>query len=178
MEALAIIEKYYSKESELYKILLTHSKQVAQKSLALAKLHPELKLDTAFIEQAALLHDIGIYLVNAPRINCYGNHPYICHGYLGANLLRKEGYPKHALVAERHTGTGLSLQTIMTQKLPLPQRDMCPVSTEEQLICFSDLFFSKTHIGEEKSIEKIETSLSKWGEASLFQFKKWCILFL
>lgn len=178
MEALAVIEKYYIKGSLQYKILLTHSKQVAKKSLVLARLHPELNLDLNFIEEAALLHDIGIFRVNAPIIECHGSYAYICHGYLGAELLRKEGYPKHALVAERHTGTGLSLQTIKEQALPLPNTDMCPVTTEEKLICFSDLFFSKTHLGEEKSIEQVEASLSKWGEASLSLFKNWSKLFL
>lgn len=105
--------------------------------------HPELNLDTVFLEEAAMLHDIGIFLTHAPGIQCFGTEPYICHGYLGAGLVRKEGFPRHALVCERHTGAGLSLKDIMDQKLPVPHREMLPVSMEEQVICFADKFFRK-----------------------------------
>jgi len=42
-----------------------------------------------------------------------------------------EGYPKHGLVCERHTGTGITLEMIIKNNLPLPHRDMVPVSMEE-----------------------------------------------
>ena len=98
MNALAIINKYYSEENELKHILLTHSRSVADKALQIAVKHPELHLDTGFLEEAALLHDIGIFMTDASGIQCFGTHPYICHGYLGSELLMKEGYPRHALV--------------------------------------------------------------------------------
>ena len=154
MNALAIINKYYSEENELKHILLTHSRSVADKALQIAVKHPELHLDTGFLEEAALLHDIGIFMTDASGIQCFGTHPYICHGYLGSELLMKEGYPRHALVCERHTGAGMSLQSIIEQDLPIPHRDMIPVSMEEQVICFADKFFSKTHLDREKSVEK------------------------
>ena len=135
-------------------ILLVHSRSVTDKALALAKKHPELDLDLNFIEEAAMLHDIGIFLTDAPDIQCFGTHPYICHGYLGADLVRKEGFPRHALVCERHTGAGLSLQDIEEQNLPVPHRDMLPVSLEEEIICFADKFFSKTKLDKEKSLER------------------------
>ena len=119
MNALAIINKYYSEENELKHILLTHS-SVADKALQIAVKHPELHLDTGFLEEAALLHDIGIFMTDASGIQCFGTHPYICHGYLGSELLMKEGYPRHALVCERHTGAGMSLQSIIEQDLPIP----------------------------------------------------------
>lgn len=58
----------------------------------------------------------------------------------GADLMRKEGFPRHALVCERHTGAGMSLQSIIDQQLPVPHRNMVPVSLEEQVICFADKF--------------------------------------
>ena len=164
MNALAIINKYYSEENELKHILLTHSRSVADKALQIAVKHPELHLDTGFLEEAALLHDIGIFMTDASGIQCFGTHPYICHGYLGSELLMKEGYPRHALVCERHTGAGMSLQSIIEQDLPIPHRDMVPVSMEEQVICFADKFFSKTHLDREKSVEKALKSISRYGE--------------
>ena len=39
MDALAIINKYYPEDNELKYILLTHSRSVADKALAIADLH-------------------------------------------------------------------------------------------------------------------------------------------
>ena len=178
MIPVEIIKKYYQEESELYKILLEHSFAVADKALFIARMHNELNLDIGFIYEAAMLHDIGVFKTNAPDVHCYGEFPYICHGYLGSNLLMEEGFPRHALVCERHTGTGLSLETIIKEKLPVPKRNMLPESLEEQLICFSDKFFSKTRVDKEKPVDKIKKSLSKYGESSVKRFDKWCKFFL
>ena len=178
MNTLEIIQKYYAEDSEAYRILVNHSRSVADKALEIGRMHPEMNLDLKFVEEAAMLHDIGIFKCDAPEIDCHGAMPYICHGYLGAELMRHDGYPKHALVCERHTGTGLSLEIIDARQLPVPRRDMRPVSMEEQLICFADKFFSKTKLGKEKKIDKVRTSLSKYGEETLKQFDAWCKLFL
>ncbi|ADY34666.1 metal dependent phosphohydrolase [Phocaeicola salanitronis DSM 18170] len=178
MNPLTLIDKFYPEENELKRILLVHSRSVTDKALALAKKHPELDLDLTFIEEAAMLHDIGIFLTDAPDIQCFGTHPYICHGYLGADLVRKEGFPRHALVCERHTGAGLSLQDIEEQGLPVPHRDMVPVSLEEEIICFADKFFSKTKLDKEKSIEKARKSVEKHGGNGVQHFDRWCELFL
>lgn len=177
MDPLKIINKYYVEGTPLYTILLSHSRSVTEKALEIARRHPELHLDTNFIEEAAMLHDIGIFLTNAPGIYCTGAAKYIEHGYLGAELMRREGYERHSLVCERHTGTGLSLEEIERQNLPLPHRDFCPVSLEEQVICFADKFYSKTHLDEILSTEKILSSLGKFGDKSVAQFKEWLELF-
>ena len=178
MDPIKIIEKYYPVESDAYRILVDHSRSVADKALAIARMHPEMDLDLRFIEEAAMLHDIGIFHCNAPSIDCHGKADYICHGYLGAELMRAEGYPRHALVCERHTGTGLSMEMIELMKWPIPHRDMLPVSLEEQLICFADKFYSKTKLGKEKSIDKIRISLSRYGSDTAARFAAWCKLFL
>lgn len=178
MNPLDIISKYYPIDSDAYRILVTHSRSVTDKALSVARLHPELNLDLAFIEEAAMLHDIGVFKCNAPEIDCHGEADYICHGYLGADLMRAEGYPRHALVCERHTGTGLSLKMIEERNLPLPHRDMRPVSMEEQLICFADKFYSKTKLDKEKSVDKVKQGLSKYGTETVERFDSWCKLFL
>ncbi|MDR2389225.1 MAG: HD domain-containing protein [Tannerellaceae bacterium] len=175
---IPILTKYYDPDSLAYRILSAHSRDVAGKALQIARRHPEMNLDLCFIEQAAMLHDIGVFLCNAPGICCYGPHAYIRHGFLGAELMRSEGYPRHALVCERHVGCGLSLEEIREQHLPLPLRDMLPHTREEQLVCLADKFFSKTHPGQEKSIDKIKNNLASYGPASLKRFEDWCKLFL
>ena len=92
--------------------------------------------------------------------------------------MRKEGLPRHALVAERHTGTGLTLKQILERDLPVPHRDMVPVSVEEKIICFADKFYSKTRPQEEKTVEQAENSLVKFGPEGVDIFRDWCRLFL
>lgn len=168
-----IIDKYYSGDGDLRTILIIHSQSVARKALQIVSLHPELNLDREFIEEAAMLHDIGIIKTDAPGIKCFGTEPYICHGILGAEMLIQEGLPRHARVCERHTGAGLSLNEIVSQNLPLPHQDFLPETLEEQVICYADKFFSKTHLDREKSIEKAEKSIAKFGEEGLARFKQW-----
>lgn len=178
MNPIELIDAYYPEDNERKHILLVHSRLVAEKALRIADGHPELNLDKDFLYEAGMLHDIGIFLTNAPGIFCFGDQPYICHGYLGADLMRREGYPRHALVCERHTGAGLSLDDIVAQNLPVPHRDMLPVSMEEQVICFADKFYSKTHLEREKTVEKARKSISNFGNVGLERFDHWCEQFL
>ena len=178
MSPLTILAKYYDTDSRLYAILLNHSQSVTKKAVEISLNHPELKADTEFIAEAAMLHDIGIFLTNAPSIECYGTHQYIEHGYLGADILRTEGLPRHALVCERHTGTGLSLEYIEKNNLPLPHRDLQPVSIEEQIICYADKFFSKSKENKELTLEDVRVNLLKFGHEVLARFDQWTRLFL
>lgn len=176
MDYLQIIDKYYS-DNELKHILLTHSRQVANKAIQIVDSHPELNADRQFVEEAAMLHDIGIIRCNAPGIQCFGTEPYICHGTIGAEMLRAEGFPLHARVCERHTGAGLSLDEIIAQNLPIPHRDLTPGSIEEQIICYADKFFSKTRLTQEKTLEQAIHSLSKFGKEGVERFVKWSEIF-
>ena len=171
-----IIDKYYP-DNELKRILLTHSKQVANKAIEIVDCHPELNADKQFVEEAAMLHDIGIIKCNAPGIQCFGTEPYICHGTIGADMLRDEGFPHHARVCERHTGAGLSLAEIIAQNLPVPHYDLMPESIEEQIICYADKFFSKTRLTQEKTLKQAIHSLSKFGEEGVKRFVKWSEIF-
>ncbi len=144
MDPFAVIETYYPKGSALYKVLMDHSCQVAKKSLEIAQNLAPLAPDLEFIESAAMLHDIGIFMTRAQSIGCTGTLPYICHGYIGRQILDDQGLdPAFGLVAERHTGAGITLDNIIQKDLPLPKRDMVPVTLEEKIICCADKYFSK-----------------------------------
>jgi uncharacterized protein len=186
-----IIDLYYPEENALKKILTVHSRGVADKALRIIDKHPELQLDKTFVEAAAMLHDIGIIGCDAPGIQCFGSHPYICHGRIGAQMLRE--LPQHidisslgindetlqrlARVCERHTGAGLTREDIINQQLPLPQEDFLPESMEEQLICYADKFFSKTKLTQEKTIEQAMKSLAKFGSEGVSRFQQWILKF-
>ena len=177
LDTTEIIKKYYQEGSFLHEILTVHSQQVYDKALLVASCHPELQLDKQFIAEAALLHDIGVFLCDAPKIHCFGTAQYIEHGCLGADILRKEGLPRHALVAERHTGTGITLEQIVQQNLPLPRRSLEPESLEEQVVCYADKFYSKSKLNTEHSVEEIRAELLKHGKNRVEKFDKWHAIF-
>lgn len=173
MNPLELIDTYCAGQEELKHILLTHSRQVADRALQIVDAHPELQADRTFVEEAAMLHDIGIVMVDAPRIFCHGTHKYIEHGYLGAEILRAEGYPRHAGVAERHTGSGITLEQVLREGLPLPPQDYCPRTLEEEIICYADKFYSKTHLGEELPYQRVRQSIWMYGNDAVIRFDKW-----
>lgn len=159
--------------NKLHELLLTHSRHVAKKALQIAQRASRLYPDEEFIYQAAMLHDVGIVGVNAPSIHCSGPKPYICHGIIGREILEKNGLHRHAIVCERHIGTGISKDDIIKNRLPLPQRDMIPQNTEEIIVCMADKFFSKSHPEQEKNYDQIIDSLAKHGKACAARFKFW-----
>ena len=179
MNVKEIIDRYYPCENELKNIYMVHARAVADFALGLARKHPELELDEAFIYEAAMLHDIGIFLTDAPRIHCYGSEEYLCHGYHGAELLRSIGLERHARVCERHTGTGLTKEVIERNGWNLPVKDFVPETLEEQLICFADKFFSKTKfLHEPRTFEQVVESMRKISEDSVKKVEKWAEMFL
>lgn len=173
MDCEALIHKYYADNPQSEKILLQHSRCVARKALSVAHHHPELHADETFLYEAAMLHDIGIFQCDASGIFCYGKHDYICHGYLGAELLRKEGLPRHAEVAQRHTGTGITAEQIVRDHLPLPVQDFCPHTIEEEIICYADKFYSKSHPECTKTLSQVRHSLEKFGSENIARFNAW-----
>jgi uncharacterized protein len=175
IDPIGIIARYYPPGSRSHRIVLEHGRLVAAKALAAAAAVPEAAPDAAFIESAALLHDIGIFLTRAPELGCHGAEPYIRHGVLGRGILEALGHPRHGLVCERHVGGGLSAREILSRRLPLPARDMLPVTLEEEIICYADKFFSKNGRGpaREKTPAEIAAEIAPYGAEALARFMAW-----
>ena len=163
MDYISIINKYYPNDDELRQLLLKHSRQVADRCMQIVRKHKELSVDVQFLEEAAMLHDIGIFKCDAPSIYCIGTEPYIKHGPIGGELLRVEGFPRHARVAERHTGTGL------------PGYE--PETLEEQIICYADKFYSKSSPDRVRTVAEAAQSLEKFGAAGVRKFLDWATRF-
>jgi len=170
-----IITEFYEPGSAVCEMFVRHGEQVAQKAAEVANRNSHLSPNLEFIEEAAMLHDIAIFMTNAPGLSCFGAYPYVCHGYLGRELLEKKGLPRHALVCERHVGVGITLSDIRQQNLPFPPRDMRPVSAEEQIICYADKFFSKNGASgqREKTTGEIMQGLEPYGQKKVAQFQAW-----
>lgn len=169
-----LLAKYF--EPGALPLMLTHSRLVARKALWAASNYRESSgLDLEFINEAAQLHDIGVAMTNAPSLGCHGRAPYILHGILGREILEKEGLPRHALVCERHIGVGLTVEDIIGQNLPLPHRDMVPLTIEEKIVAFADLFYSKnpSTLGVEKGLTRIREDLARFGAQKVVVFNEW-----
>lgn len=163
MDYQSILDKYYPQDDALRRLLLKHSRQVADRALFICERHKELPVDLQFLEEAAMLHDIGVFRCDAPSIYCYGTEPYIRHGIIGGEILREEGYPRHARVCERHTGTGL------------PGYE--PETLEEQIICYADKFYSKSSPDRVRSVLGTAQSLEKFGHEGVVKFLEWAKMF-
>jgi uncharacterized protein len=173
----ALIARYYDPDSRTYEILVEHGRAVAGRALDLASRVPGLNPDLNFIAEAALIHDIGMFLTHAPQLGCLGPYPYVCHGYLGRQLMDRHGLPAHGLVCERHVGAGICAKEIGARSLPLPLRDMLPVTIEEQIICYADKFFSKKAGSKPRCLEKVRRQLAPFGPLQMARFEGWAKLF-
>lgn len=169
-----LIDRYYPPGHAARAILVAHSAAVAELAVRIAR-HVSEDVNVGFVEEAAWLHDIGIGATHAPQIGCQGSLPYICHGVEGRKLLDAAGLHAHGLVCERHIGVGLSAGDIRAQDLPLPERDMQPLSLEEQIVTYADLFFSKNprNKGGPKNVEQVRSSLARHGPDKVAVFDAW-----
>ncbi len=168
-----LYDKYYPAGTRARDILERHSRSVCD--LALAIDHTlGLGIDPERIEVAAMLHDIGIFMTDADGIECHGSEQYIRHGILGADLLRVEDAPEWAaLVAERHTGAGISADDIRELNLPLPcDRVLMPESLLERLICYADKFYSKSGDMKIKSLDRVRASMARHSQSTQRRFEQ------
>ncbi|MBC8018905.1 MAG: HDIG domain-containing protein [Verrucomicrobia bacterium] len=174
---IELLGRYFT--GDTLTIIAGHGSAVAGLALNVCHALGLSEADCRFVEEAALLHDIGVCRIQAPRLGLEGGFPYIMHGIIGREILEGEGLPRHALVCERHIGVGLTVEDIIRQQLPLPQRDMTPRSTCERIICFADLFYSKNpnKITFQKSPEQVRNKLAGFGDDKVQIFEGWMELF-
>jgi uncharacterized protein len=176
-----IIAETIRPDSLTYKIYMVHAVLVTNKALAIGRKLGLSDESLEFIEEAGMLHDIGVIKVESPKMEATGELPYIAHGVAGGELLRAReenqngDLENHALVAERHVGVGLTAREIQARALPLPAVDFTPVSLEEQIITYADLFFSKREatLWLMETPEAIEAELAGFGAEQVEIFRSW-----
>jgi len=174
---IELLGRYF--KGQALAIIVGHGNAVAGLALGVCRTIGLPDEECRFVEEAALLHDIGVCRILAPHLGLESGFPYIMHGIIGREILEQEGLPRHALVCERHIGVGLTVEDITRQGLPLPQRDMSPLTTAEQIVCFADLFYSKSpgRITQQKSPDQVRSKLARFGEAKALIFDRWMELF-
>jgi uncharacterized protein len=134
----------------VFDLVWAHCKRVASIAHRIAQRVP--RVDLQFVETASLLHDIG-------RFTCPPKQPTSYrHGYVGYEILMKEGLPSHANVCKVHLGIGILADDIVEQGLDLPAEDMVPTTLEEMIVTYSD---NLDFCGEEKDEKWVEDRFSR-----------------
>jgi len=96
------------------------------------------------LKTAALLHDIGTYVLYDENGTCVNKRLYPQHAILGAKIVADEGIdPEVVSLIETHILLGLSKEEIIEKPWPLPARDYIPTTIEGRLLCYADRFHSK-----------------------------------
>eukprot|EP01028_Stygiella_incarcerata_P010706 TRINITY_DN5682_c0_g1_i8.p2 TRINITY_DN5682_c0_g1~~TRINITY_DN5682_c0_g1_i8.p2 ORF type:complete len:195 (+),score=60.85 TRINITY_DN5682_c0_g1_i8:72-656(+) len=140
----------YAPSERVFDLVWAHCKRVASIACRVAQRVP--RVDLQFVETASLLHDIG-------RFTCPPKQPTSYrHGYVGCEILMKEGLPLHANVCKVHLGIGMRAEDVVQQGLDLPAEDMVPSSVEEMIITYSD---NLDFCGEEKDEKWVEERFTR-----------------
>ncbi len=156
-EAINLLKRYASSD-DAFDGVLRHVKAVQKLALEIGSKVKSVDLD--FIRGASLLHDIGRF-----KIRIKGKD-VVKHGIYGGEILRGEGLPDYALVAERHLGAGISKEEVISQELDLPLKDYVPVSREEKIICYADkLIAGDRRISIDEAVDRFNNEIGeKAGE--------------
>lgn len=130
--------------------VLTIAKRVRSSVHEIAKRHPEIHIDEAEAESAALLHDIGY----APDLVDTGFHPLD-----GARFLKASGFPRLAELIEGHSCSPEEAEIQGFSKI-VPSQDLVA-----KLITYWDMRTQQggTHVSYE---ERLRDILQLYGETS------------
>lgn len=172
LQQIEALHKKYAPSDEVYDRVFTHCQVVCDVAMQLIENHA-LKVDVDLVRAGCLLHDIGAYaLVDAKGVLSYGAS-YMAHGIEGEAILRKEGFPEELCrIASHHTGTGISRQEVIDEKLPLPPADYLAETDEEQLVMYADKFHSKTTPQSFNSFAWYKQASSRFGADKPAKFEQ------
>ncbi len=176
-DAILALHKKYAPSDQAFAIVYSHCQIIADIAEELIK-RKQLTVDQQFVHAAALLHDIGYY----PLFDDSGYVPksrIITHGVSGADILRAEGMSDDLCrIAERHTGVGLTRESIIRKNLPLPKRDFVAETPEEWLVMYADKLHTKSitpgdpHdvLGWFNTPKTYQEHVRKFGESNALRF--------
>lgn len=171
LASIKALHRSYAASDEQFHLVYTHCQIVRDIALQLAPASSE-KLDLELVEKGSLLHDIGAY--NTINGTDEAGRPldYILHGIEGEKVLKAEGYPVAlAHIASHHTGTGLTKQQIIDQRLPLPRQDFVAETPEEELIMYADKFHSKVNPPVFNSYDFYHDFTKQYGQETVRKFE-------
>lgn len=179
VDPFALMHRHIPPDSKTYRLYLPHVAAVASMATRIGVQQGLSDEQLRFLQEAALLHDIGIVKVDAAWLGCYGQLPYIAHLLEGRRILEDAGLPRHARVAYNHVGLGITAEEIEAQGLPLPAEDIFPETIEEQIISWADLFFSKNprKLWRPRTVDQVRRKVARYGKERVACFEAWLARF-
>ena len=135
----------YAPNDKVYDLVYGHCQIVCEIALWCAdNIKSDSKVDTDLLQAAALLHDIGTYILFDDDGKVSNERMYPQHAILGAKIVVDEGIDmKISKIIETHVLLGLTKQEIIDTPWVLPARDYEPDTIEGELLCYADRFHSK-----------------------------------
>lgn len=139
------LHRKYAPNDKVYKLVYGHCQIVNEIAQWCAgNITDKAQIDTDLLQEAALLHDIGTYILFDEEGKIPRGRLYPLHAILSAKIIADEGVDAQvAQLVETHILLGLSKQEILDKPWPLPARDYIPQSVEGELLCYADRFHSK-----------------------------------
>ena len=142
------LHRKYAPNEKVYQLVYGHCQVVNEiGQWCAANIGDSEQVDIDLLANAALLHDIGTYILFDAEGNVANEKLYPLHAILGAKIVADEGLdPRVAEIIETHVLLGLSKQEILARPWSLPARDYIPQTIEGELLCYADRFHSKKPI--------------------------------
>lgn len=154
------LHREYAPTRDAFEIVFEHCQLVC--SLA-EQFFAGLDIDTELVRAGALLHDIGVYLLESSA--------YVQHGVLGHELLASLGFPVEVCrFASCHTGVGITRDDVVRQALPIPVDDYLPRTPEEELVLYADKFHSKRTPPVFVSADTYAAEVAQFGPDKVLRF--------
>jgi uncharacterized protein len=74
---------------------------------------------------------------------------------------------------------GITEREIREKALPLPLRNMVPLTLEEKIVCFADKFYSKAGdaLDRERPLPAVRRMVARYGRVKLRLFDEWTAFF-
>lgn len=142
-EEIKKLHRKYAPNEEAFRLVYDHCEIVAKIARECGERYAG-QVDVKVAVLAAMLHDIGTYVLFVPELHTFNEHSYQQHALIGATILEEEGLPPSVVNAVRtHVLMGITKQEIKAQHWKLPYRDAVPQSVEAELLCYADRFHSK-----------------------------------
>ena len=139
------LHRKYAPNDKVYELVYGHCQivnEIAQ--WCASNISSKEKIDTELLASAALLHDIGTYVLFDDNGKVGNERLYPLHAILSAKIIADEGIDNRvASLVETHILLGLSKQEIIEKPWLLPARDYIPRTIEGELLCYADRFHSK-----------------------------------
>ncbi len=142
------IERYhrkYAPNDKVYELVYGHCQIVAEIALWCAgNIQKDIFVDIELLRSAALLHDIGTYILFNDDGKVVNERLYPQHAILGAKIIYDEGLDQRISdLVSTHILMGLSKEEVIATNWSLPEHNYEPQSIEGEILCYADRFHSK-----------------------------------